>query len=67
MSSLAPFILLLQMFIPYKYFGRTAWYPGCVVRIDEKIDIGVIRIIQKRYNIFFTVGDACSFKVCTLL
>lgn len=55
------------MFIPYKYFGRTAWYPGCVVRIDEKIDIGVIQVIQKRCNIFFTVGDACSFKVCTLL
>lgn len=76
MISLAPFIMLLQMFIAYKYFGRTAWYPGCLVRIDQQIDIAVV--IQKRCNIFFTGGmhialgsvHCCNFSsdpICDLL
>lgn len=65
MSSLAPFILLIQMFVTYKYFGTVAWYPGCLVRIDEQMQSGAV--IEKRCSTVFTVRDAYSFKLCTLL
>lgn len=61
MTSLAPFVLLLQMFVSYKYFGAIAWYPGCLVRIDEQIWSGVV--IEKRCSIFFTASGAYMFKL----
>lgn len=64
MTSRASIILLLQMFVTFKYFGTIAWCPG-LVRIDEQRWSGVV--IEKKCRIFFIVRNAYSFKLCALL